>query len=97
MTLGTIFIERILDLFAIAIMGLAAGFWSFRTGFPPEIQFVAVLGIAVIVALAGLLFLIRNFGRAILGKLPLPARATRALRPVRGRPVLGQPPVHSCR
>ena len=74
-TLGTIFIERILDLFAIAIMGLAAGFWSFRTGFPPEIQFVAILGIAVIVALAGFLFLVRNFGRAILGKLPLPARA----------------------
>ncbi len=74
-TLGTVFIERILDLFAIALMGLAAGFWSFRTGFPPEIQFVAVLGIAVIVALGVLLFAIRNFGRAILGKLPLPDRA----------------------
>ena len=32
-----------------------AGFWSFRTGFPPEIQFVAVLGIGVIVVLAGFL------------------------------------------
>ena len=29
-TFGTVFIERILDLFAIAILGLAAGFWSFR-------------------------------------------------------------------
>jgi glycosyltransferase 2 family protein len=74
-TLGTIFIERILDLFTIALLGLAAGFWSFRTGFPPEIQFVALLGIAVIAALAGFLFLVRNFGRAILGKLPLPERA----------------------
>ncbi len=74
-TLGTIFIERIFDLFAIAILGLLAGFWSFRTGFPPEIQFVAVLGIGVIVVLAGFLLLVRNFGRAILGKLPLPARA----------------------
>jgi hypothetical protein len=74
-TLGTIFIERVFDLFAIAIMGLLAGFWSFRTGFPPEIQFVAVLGIGVIVVLAGFLFAVRNFGRAILGKLPLPDRA----------------------
>jgi uncharacterized protein (TIRG00374 family) len=73
-TLGTVFIERILDLFAIAIMGLAAGFWSFRTGFPPEIQFVAVLGIGVIVALAGFLFAVRNFGRAILNRLPVPER-----------------------
>ena len=70
-TLGTIFIERIFDLFAIAIMGLVAGFWSFRTGFPPEIQFVAALGIGVIVVLAGFLFAVRNFGRAILGRLPL--------------------------
>ncbi len=74
-TLGTIFIERIFDLFAIAIMGLVAGFWSFRTGFPPEIQFVAALGIGVIVVLAGFLFAVRNFGRAILGKLPLPEKA----------------------
>jgi hypothetical protein len=74
-TLGTIFIERILDLFAIAIMGLAAGFWSFRTGFPPEIQFVAALGVGVIVVLAGFLFTLRNFGRVILHKLPFPPRA----------------------
>ena len=56
-------------------MGLLAGFWSFRTGFPPEIQFVAALGIGVIVVLAAFLFAVRNFGRAILGKLPLPERA----------------------
>ena len=35
-TFGTVFIERILDLFTIAIMGLAAGFWSFRSGLPHE-------------------------------------------------------------
>ena len=33
-TFGTVFIERILDIFAIAILGLAAGFWSFRSGLP---------------------------------------------------------------
>ena len=74
-TFGTVFIERILDLFAIVVLGLASGFVSFRSGFPPEIQFVAVLGIGVIVALAIFLFAVRNFGRAILGKLPLPERA----------------------
>ena len=73
-TLGTVFIERFLDLFVIAILGLAAGFWSFRDGFPPEIQFVVLLGIGVIVLLAAALFTLRNFGRRILQRLPLPHR-----------------------
>jgi len=73
-TFGTVFIERLLDLFAIAILGLGAGFWSFRNGFPPEIQFVAALGVAVVVVLAVLLLTMRNFGRQILTKLPVPRR-----------------------
>jgi uncharacterized protein (TIRG00374 family) len=73
-TFGTVFIERILDLFAIAILGLAAGFWSFRSGFPPEIQFVAALGVAVVVVLGLLLLTMRNFGRRMLEMLPLPNR-----------------------
>jgi uncharacterized protein (TIRG00374 family) len=73
-TFGTVFIERFLDLFAIAILGLAAGFWSFRTGFPPEIQFVAALGVGVVVVLAMLLFSLRNFGRQVIVRLPLPHR-----------------------
>jgi uncharacterized protein (TIRG00374 family) len=73
-TLGTVVIERILDILGIAILGLAAGFWSFRNGFPPEIQFVVGLGIGVIVVLAAGLLLVRNFGRRILEHLPLPAR-----------------------
>jgi glycosyltransferase 2 family protein len=73
-TFGTVFIERILDLFAIAVMGLAAGFWSFRNGLKPEIQFVAVLGIATIVVLAVMLLTLRNFGRRIIVRLPLPHR-----------------------
>ena len=73
-TFGTVFIERILDLFAIAILGLAAGFWSFRSGFPPEIQFVAALGVGVVVVLAVLLLSMRNFGRVIITRLPLPHR-----------------------
>jgi glycosyltransferase 2 family protein len=74
-TFGTVFIERILDLFTIAILGLLAGFWSFRTGLPPEIQFVAALGVAVVVILGVLLLTLRNFGRRIIVRLPLPHRA----------------------
>jgi len=73
-TFGTVFIERILDLFVIAILGLLAGFWSFRTGLPPEIQFVAALGVGVVIILALLLLTLRNFGRRILVRLPLPER-----------------------
>jgi hypothetical protein len=51
-TFGTVFIERALDLFAIVILGLAAGYISFRTGMPPAVQFVFVLGIVVVVVLA---------------------------------------------
>lgn len=68
-TLGTVFIERILDLFTIVILGLAAGFWSFRSGLPPEIQFVVALGVGTVIVLAGLLFTLRNFGRQILERM----------------------------
>ncbi len=73
-TFGTVFIERILDLFAIAILGLAAGFWSFRLGLPPAIQVVVVLAVVVVVVLAIGLFTLRNFGRRILSRLPIPER-----------------------
>jgi uncharacterized protein (TIRG00374 family) len=74
-TVGTVFIERILDLFAIATLGLAAGFWSFRDGLPAEIQIVAAIGVGVMVLLALGLLTLRNFGRRILVRLPLPHRA----------------------
>ena len=72
-TFGTVFIERILDIFAIAILGLAAGFWSFRDGMPPAIRLVFIVGIVVVVIAAIGLFTMRNFGRRILDRLPLPA------------------------
>jgi uncharacterized protein (TIRG00374 family) len=71
-TFGTVFIERALDLFAIVILGLAAGYVSFRTGMPPAVQFVFVLGIIVVVVLAVGLLTMRNFGRRLLVRLPLP-------------------------
>jgi hypothetical protein len=74
-TFGTVFIERILDLFAISVLGIAAGYWSFRTGFPPTIQVVFAIGVGVVVVLAAGLLTMRNLGRRILVRLPLPSRA----------------------
>lgn len=74
-TFGTVFIERVVDLIAIALLGLAAGFWSFRTGLPAEIQFVSALGVAVVVGLVLGLVTLRNFGRRVIAALPLPGRA----------------------
>ena len=77
-SLGTVFIERILDLFAIAILGLAAGCWRFRDSLgslPWAMQFIFVLGVSMVVVLAVLLIVMRNFGRRVMGALPLPRRA----------------------
>ncbi len=71
-TVGTIFIERILDLFAIVVLGLASGYVSFRNGLPSDVQAVFAIGVAVVVALAAALLTLRNFGRRILLRLPIP-------------------------
>jgi uncharacterized protein (TIRG00374 family) len=73
-TFGTVFIERVLDLFAISVLGLAAGFWSFRSGRGPVVQVVFAFGVAVVVILAAGLLTMRNFGRRIIVALPLPHR-----------------------
>jgi glycosyltransferase 2 family protein len=73
-TFGTVFIERILDLFAIVILGLAAGYVSFRNGLPGDVQAVFAIGIGVVVVLAIALLTLRNFGRRILVALPVPHR-----------------------
>lgn len=73
-TFGTVFIERVFDLFAIVLLGLAAGFWSFRTGLSDEVEILFGIGIAVLVALAIALFVIRNFGQRLIKRLPLPHR-----------------------
>jgi len=73
-TFGTVFIERILDLFAISVLGLAAGFWSFRNGLPTQIQVVFGIAVGVVVVLAAMLLTLRNFGRRILVRLPVPHR-----------------------
>jgi uncharacterized protein (TIRG00374 family) len=73
-TFGTVFIERIFDLFAIVLLGLAAGFWSFRTGMSTAVQLVFVVGLVVLAALAIGLYTVRNFGSRIIRRLPLPHR-----------------------
>ncbi len=73
-TLGTVLIERIFDLFAIVLLGLAAGFWSFRKGMPTEVQLIFVVGFVVIGLLGLALFTLRNFGRRLLDVFPVPAR-----------------------
>lgn len=73
-TFGTVFIERVLDLFAITVLGLASGFVSFRTGLPPDIQAVFAIGAGFVTLLAVGLLTMRNLGRRALVRLPLPAR-----------------------
>jgi glycosyltransferase 2 family protein len=71
-TFGTVFIERILDLFAIVVLGLASGYWSFRGRLPDQVQIVFAIGVAVVVVLAAGLLTMRNFGRRLIVALPLP-------------------------
>lgn len=71
-TFGTVFIERVLDLFAIVVFGLAAGYWSFRGRLPGEVQVVFAIGVGVVVLLAAGLLTMRNFGRRVITALPLP-------------------------
>ncbi len=73
-TFGTVFIERILDLFAIVLLALAAGFVSFREGLTPEVRIVFAIGIGVVVLLLAALLTLRNFGRRLIARLPLPHR-----------------------
>jgi len=73
-TFGTVFIERILDLFAIVVLGLAAGFVSFRGRLPGDVQLVFAIGVALVIVLAFLLLSLRNFGRRLLTRLPIPTR-----------------------
>ncbi len=73
-TFGTVFIERILDLFAIVLLALASGFVSFREGLTNDVRIVFAIGIGVVVLLLAALLTLRNFGRRLITRLPLPHR-----------------------
>ena len=74
-TFGTIFIERMFDIFAIVILGLGAAFWSFRTGLDDTVRAIMLLGIVVVIVIAIGLFTLHNFGSRLVERLPLPHRA----------------------
>jgi len=71
-TFGTVFIERVLDLFAIVVFGLGSGYWSFRGRLPDQVQVVFLIGVIVVIVLAAGLLSMRNFGRRVILALPLP-------------------------
>ena len=71
-TFGTVFVERVLDLFAIVTLGLVAGFVSFRNGLPGQVQIVFAAGVVFVILLAAGLLTMRNFGRQIMARLPVP-------------------------
>lgn len=76
-TLGTVFMERILDLIAIAALGVAAGYWRFRGNLnelPQAVQVIFALGVVVVVILIVALVVMRSFGRRVIALLPLPHR-----------------------
>jgi uncharacterized protein (TIRG00374 family) len=78
-TLGTVFMERMLDLIAIAALGVAAGYWRFRgslNDLPQSVQVIFALGVVVIVGLIVALVVMRNFGRRVIAVLPLPRRVS---------------------
>ncbi|HEU6439130.1 MAG TPA: lysylphosphatidylglycerol synthase transmembrane domain-containing protein [Terriglobales bacterium] len=76
-TLGTVFMERILDLIAIAALGILAGYWNFHgslNNLPPTTQFILAAGVVIVVVLIVALVVMRNFGRRVISILPLPHR-----------------------
>jgi len=73
-TFGTVFIERVFDLIAIVVLGLGAAFWSFREGMTNEVRLIMLAGLIVVVVLVVGLLLVRNFGRQLMVRLPVPKR-----------------------
>jgi hypothetical protein len=76
-TLGTVFMERILDLIAIAGLGVLAGYVRFRgslNSLPGSVQAIFALGVIVVVLLIVALVVMRSFGRRVMTLLPLPRR-----------------------
>ena len=76
-TLGTVFMERILDLIAIGALGVLAGYVRFRDNLntlPSAVQAIFLVSVIVVVLLIVALVAMRNFGRRVIGALPLPHR-----------------------
>ena len=68
------FIERMFDLIAIAVLGLGAAFWSFRDDMTEQVKAIMLIGLVIVVVLVVGLLVVRNFGRQLLVRLPVPKR-----------------------
>jgi uncharacterized protein (TIRG00374 family) len=69
--------ERILDLIAVAALGVLAGYWHFRdhlNTLPAVAQVSLTIGVVVVVGLIVALVVMRSFGRKVMSMLPLPSR-----------------------
>src|SRR5439155_576180 len=74
-TIGSLVLPLVLlVLFALVVLGLASGYWSFRGRLPDQVQIVCAIGVGVVLALAAGLLPMRNFGRRVIVALPLPHR-----------------------
>jgi len=73
-TFGTVFIERVFDLIAIVVLGIAAGYWSLHDQMSDLVRGIFLAGFLVVVVLIVGLLLVRNFGRQLLVRLPVPKR-----------------------
>ena len=69
-TVGTVFVERVADLIVIAMLALAAGFWSFRGRSRPELDAIFITGFVIAGALVVLLVALRLMGGRIETWLP---------------------------
>jgi uncharacterized protein (TIRG00374 family) len=75
--LGTVFMERILDMIAVAALGLLAGYWRFHgslNDLPQSTQLIFAVGVVVVVLLMVALVVMRRFGRRVVAILPVPHR-----------------------
>ena len=96
-TFGTVFIERILDLFAIVVLGLAAGFGRSGAACRPTSRSCSRSASPSCVVLAGGLLTMRNFGRRIIIAAAAAAPRPRVLRPLRGGRVRARSGCGRCR
>ena len=69
-TVGTVFIERIVDLVVIFGLAVAAGYWSFRGRSSPELDALFLIGFLFAAILVLLVLSLRMFGHAISRLLP---------------------------
>ncbi len=69
-TLGTVFIERVADVLAIALLAIAAGLWSFRDYRRPEVDALLITGAACATALFVIVVAFRLVGKKLVRRLP---------------------------